>query len=100
VDAYNLASVETLLTFSAFDIERIEPPLRVRFSREGEEVILIGNRQKELTDKEIVLTDSVKILCVYVHGDVEETKVTGPTRDVLLVAMVFRGCLREKSRKV
>jgi DNA/RNA-binding domain of Phe-tRNA-synthetase-like protein len=62
VDAYNLASVETLLTFSAFDLERIEPPLRVRFSKEGEEVTLIGDRRKELTGKEIVLTDSAKIL--------------------------------------
>jgi DNA/RNA-binding domain of Phe-tRNA-synthetase-like protein len=86
VDAYNLASVKTLLTFSSFDLERIASPLSVRFSKDGEAVTLIGNRRKELTCKEIVLTDSAKILCVYVHGDVEETKVTDSTKDVLLVA--------------
>ena len=96
VDAYNLASVKTLLTFSAFDFARIEPPMRVRFSREGEEAILIGNRRKELTGKEIVLTDSAKILCVYVHGDVEETKVTDSTRDVLLVAYGIPGMSKEE----
>jgi len=85
VDAYNLASVETLLTFSAFDLARIAQPLSLRFSRVGEEVILIGKRKKKLTGKEIVLTDSAKILCVYVHGDVDETKVTDSTTDVLLV---------------
>jgi len=99
VDAYNLASVRTLLTFSAFDLERIEPPLRVRFSREGEEVILIGNRRKELTGKEIVLTDLAKILCVYVHGDVEETKVTGSTKDVLLVAYGIPGMSKEEIKE-
>jgi len=91
VDAYNLASVKTLLTFSAFDLVRIEPPLSVRFSREDEVVTLIGNRKTKLTCKEIVLTDSAKILCVYVHGDVDATKVTDSTKDVLLVAYGIPG---------
>ncbi|MDI6810206.1 MAG: phenylalanine--tRNA ligase beta subunit-related protein [archaeon] len=99
VDAYNLASVQTLLTFSAFEMARIAPPLSVRFSREGEEVILIGNRQKKLTGKELVLTDSAKILCVYVHGDVEETKVTDTTTDVLLVAYGIPGMSYEELRE-
>jgi len=99
VDAYNLASVETLLTFSAFDMKRIAPPLSVRFSRAGEEVVLIGNRRKELTGKEIVLTDSAKILCVYVHGDVDETKVTDSTTDVLLVTYGITGMSHEKLKE-
>ena len=99
VDAYNLASVKTLLTFSAFDMARIAPPLSVKFSREGEKVILIGDRKKKLTGKELVLTDSAKILCVYVHGDVEETKVTDATTDVLLVAYGIPGMSREELRE-
>jgi DNA/RNA-binding domain of Phe-tRNA-synthetase-like protein len=99
VDAYNLASVRTLLTFSAFDLERIEPPLSVRFSRAREEVTLIGDRRKELTGKEIVLTDSAKILCVYVHGDVEETKVTDSTKDALLVAYGIPGMSKEELKE-
>jgi len=91
VDAYNIASVKTLLTFSAFDRAKINPPLSVRFSREGEAVVLIGNRKKKLTGKELVLTDSAKVLCVYVHGDVDETKVTDATTDVLLVAYGILG---------
>jgi DNA/RNA-binding domain of Phe-tRNA-synthetase-like protein len=91
VDAYNLASVKTLLTFSAFDRAKINPPLSVRFSREDEAVVLIGNRTKKLTGKEFVLTDSAKVLCVYVHGDVDETKVTDATTDVLLVAYGIPG---------
>ncbi len=99
VDAYNLASVKTLLTFSAFDLERIAPPLSVRFSREGEAVTLIGNRRKELTGKEIVLGDSEKILCVYVHGDVEETKVTDATKNVLLVAYGIPGMSKDELKE-
>jgi DNA/RNA-binding domain of Phe-tRNA-synthetase-like protein len=99
VDAYNLASVKTLLTFSAFDLARIAPPLSVRFSRAGEEVVLIGQRRKKLTGKELVLTDSAKVLCVYVHGDVEETKVTAATTDVLLVAYGIPGISPDELKK-
>jgi len=99
VDAYNLASVKTLLTFSAFDMKRIAPPLSVRLSRAGEEVVLIGNRRKELTGKEIVLTDAAKILCVYVHGDVDETKVTDSTTDVLLVTYGIPGMSHEELKE-
>ncbi len=99
VDAYNLASVKTLLTFSAFDLVRIEPPLSVRFSREDEIVTLIGHRKKKLTGKEIVLTDSAKILCVYVHGDVDETKVTDSTKDVLLVAYGIPGMSKQELKE-
>jgi DNA/RNA-binding domain of Phe-tRNA-synthetase-like protein len=99
VDAYNLASVKTLLTFSAFDLERVAPPLSVRFSRAGEEVTLIGKRKKKLTGKEIVLTDSAKILCVYVHGDVDETKVTNSTTDLLLVTYGILGMSHEELKE-
>jgi DNA/RNA-binding domain of Phe-tRNA-synthetase-like protein len=98
VDAYNLASVKTLLTFSAFDLEQIDPPLLVRFSKEGEVVSLIGSRMKELTGRELVLTDSSKILCVYVHGDVDETKVTDSMEDLLLVAYGIPGLSKEEIR--
>jgi DNA/RNA-binding domain of Phe-tRNA-synthetase-like protein len=99
VDAYNLASVKTLLTFSAFDLARIDPPLSVRFSRAVEEVVLIGQRRKKLTGKELVLTDSAKVLCVYVHGDVDETKVTAATTDVFVVAYGIPGMPGEELKE-
>ncbi|MCW7079668.1 MAG: phenylalanine--tRNA ligase beta subunit-related protein [Candidatus Methanospirare jalkutatii] len=91
VDACNIASVKTLITFSAFDLERLSKEsgvlhLKVRFASEGEEVTLIGNRKRRLTGRELVLTDAEKVLCVYVHGDVEATKVREDTKNVLLVA--------------
>jgi len=86
VDAYNLASVKTLLTYSAFDAVKIEQPLRVRFAQQDEEVLLIGLRMKRLSGRELVLTDALRILCFYVHGDADATKVTDATRDILLVA--------------
>ena len=91
VDAYNLASVKTLLTFSVFDTATIEPPLCVRFAQQDDEVLLIGPRMKRLSGRELVLTDASRTLCVYVHGDADATKVTNATKDVLLIAYGIPG---------
>jgi len=95
VDAYNLASAETLITLSAYDLAIIQPPLEVRFSRKGEVVELIGRRKRTLSGRELVLADVNGILCVYVHGDVERSKVNEGTKDVLLVAYGAPGITRE-----
>jgi len=61
----------------------IEDAVRKKFEINVGFAEIRGVRQKEKESseisKEIVLTDSAKILCVYVHGDVEETKVTDST---------------------
>ncbi|MFX1598762.1 MAG: B3/4 domain-containing protein [Promethearchaeota archaeon] len=86
VDACNLASVETCLAFSAYDLDRLEPPLRVRFSRINETFVAIGKRiPQKLTGKEPVLTDEMQILGLYPHRDAENSKVTKSTKDILLV---------------
>lgn len=86
VDAYNIASVETLVTMSAYDLARVSPPLEIRFARRGEEAILIGGRVWRASGGELVLADRLGMLCVYVHGDAERSKVSGSTKEVLLVA--------------
>ncbi len=86
VDAYNLASVESLITLSAYDLSKINPPLKVRYADTNEEVLLIGGRRRILNGEEIVLADASGILCVYVHGDAERSKVRRSTRELLLVA--------------
>lgn len=86
VDAYNIASAETLVTMSAYNLARVGPPLEVRFAKRGERAMLIGGRIWRASGDELVLADRLGILCVYVHGDVERSKVSTSTREVLLVA--------------
>ncbi len=84
VDACNLASAETFVTLSVFDLDLVKPPLKV-CSLSGEEVRVLG-RGTVVLKGELVLADSEKVLCVYAYGDVEETKVTPKTRNVLIVS--------------
>lgn len=86
VDAYNLASMKTMIPISGFDEEKMNPPFNVRFAENGEEFTGIGvNKPKTLTSKMLVLADSKRVLCIYPHRDAEQTKITENTKNILLV---------------
>ncbi len=85
VDAYNLASMETLVSMGAYDDEKIDYPLTLRFAKPGEEFVGIGRGAEKLRGGELVLADSSKIINVYPYRDSEHTKVVEDTQEVLLV---------------
>jgi len=86
VDAYNLASLKTIIPLSGFDLDQISPPLVVRFSREDEEFHGIGmNKSVTLGEKMLVVADTKRIVCFYPHRDADETKITEKTKNVAIV---------------
>lgn len=86
VDAYNLASVKTMIPLSGFDLDQISPPLVVRFSREGEEFHGIGMSKPILvTNSMLVVADAKRIVCIYPHRDADATKITEKTKNVAII---------------
>jgi len=86
VDAYNLASLKTIIPLSGFDLEKVFPPLTVRFSNENDVFHGIGmDAPLKLKRKMLVLADQKKILCIYPYRDADETKISIKTRNVLIV---------------
>ncbi|HJX23100.1 MAG TPA: phenylalanine--tRNA ligase beta subunit-related protein [Candidatus Bathyarchaeia archaeon] len=85
VDAYNMASMETLIPMGAFDLDRIKPPIIMRYSRPGEKFVKIGGFEEELVGNELVLADAEKVINRYPHRDSDLTKVTFDTSNVLLI---------------
>ncbi len=86
VDAYNLASMRTMIPISGFDREKLSPPFNIRFAKDGEEFTGIGmNTPITLTSKMLVLADSKHVLCIYPHRDAERTKITEKTKNILIV---------------
>lgn len=86
VDAYNLASMRMNVAIGAFDLEKINALLVLRFS-EGEEFLGIGMKEPiKLKGGEIVLSDSDSIVAVYPYRDSEHTKVTLGTERVLIIS--------------
>ena len=86
VDAYNLASMQTIIPVSGFDRDCLNPPFHVRFAENGEAFIGIGmSKPMILTDKMLVLADQKQVLSIYPYRDSDNTKITLHTRNVLVV---------------
>jgi DNA/RNA-binding domain of Phe-tRNA-synthetase-like protein len=87
VDAYNLASMESGIALAAFDIDRLEGGLLLRYAEEGESFTGIGmKKEKILKGGEIVIEDGRKLIAIYPYRDADNTRITCGTTNVLLVA--------------
>ncbi|MDD4898179.1 MAG: phenylalanine--tRNA ligase beta subunit-related protein [Methanocellales archaeon] len=87
VDAYNLSSIETGIALAAFDESLIDGNLTMRFAEPGEMFTGIGmDEPMRLRGKEVVLSDSEKLVAIYPYRDADSTKVTDETRDVILLS--------------
>jgi len=86
VDAYNLASMKTIIPVSGFDLDRLAPPFEVRFAKDGETFTGIGMETPiPLTSRTLILVDEKQILCVYPYRDSNYTKITTKTQNVAIV---------------
>lgn len=88
VDAYNLAVISTGIGLGGFDFSKIVEPVSLRLSEEGEEVFLLGDDEKSLTQiGELVYADNEKVLTIDLnYRDINETKITEKTKDIILFA--------------
>lgn len=86
VDAYNLASIRTCISVGAFDADKLRGGLVLRAARKGEEFTGIGmEKPMVLVGNEVVVSDEEKLIAIYPYRDADDTKVTGATRNVLLL---------------
>lgn len=86
VDAYNLASLETIIPLSGFDQDLIFPPLEIRFSNEKDKFEGIGmDKPAKLMEKVLLVADKKQILCIYPYRDAHATRITEKTRNALII---------------
>ncbi|MEM4703841.1 MAG: phenylalanine--tRNA ligase beta subunit-related protein [Candidatus Bathyarchaeia archaeon] len=99
VDAYNLASLKTIVPISGFDKDKIRPPLQVRFALNDSFSGIGMSKPVLLEEKMLVMADANQVLCVYPYRDADATKITETTRNVLIagygVPEVAESILRE-----
>jgi DNA/RNA-binding domain of Phe-tRNA-synthetase-like protein len=100
VDAYNLASMKTIIPISGLDKDRLNLPFQVRFADDDEAFTGIGMSEPMiLTDKMLVLADEKQVLCIYPHRDSDYTKITENTRNVLIVGYGAPKITREQLKE-
>jgi DNA/RNA-binding domain of Phe-tRNA-synthetase-like protein len=87
VDAYNLASMTTCIALAAFDTDKLEGQLAMRFAIEGEEFLGIGMDKPLITaGGEIVMTDEARLVAVYPHRDADYSRITLQTKNLTLIS--------------
>ncbi len=87
VDAYNLASALSGVPIAAFDADKLDDSLAMRFAAEGETFRGIGMKETiALKPNQVILTDSKKIIAIYPYRDSDDTKVTMDTKNIHIVS--------------
>jgi len=100
VDAYNIASFETLIALAAFDGDRVVGEPYMREAEAGEEFLGIGmGRPRILKGGEPVIADDEKLLALYPYRDADSSKVTLQTTEILLLVCGVPGIDFETLRK-
>jgi DNA/RNA-binding domain of Phe-tRNA-synthetase-like protein len=96
VDAYNLASIKTEIALAAFDADKLEGDLLMRFAEKGEEFLGIGmEKPMVLQGGEIVISDGEKLVAIYPYRDADDTKITEKTKNVMLLVCGVPGIEEE-----
>lgn len=88
VDAYNLVSVTHVVPAGAFDLDRVDGDIAVRFAAPGDAFTPLGEpgTVEEPHDGEVVYADASGVLTRHWnHRDADRTKVTPASRRVLIV---------------
>ncbi|MBC7114489.1 MAG: hypothetical protein PWR13_611 [Archaeoglobi archaeon] len=86
VDTYNLVSAVSKIPIAGFDMDEIEGELLIRFSKPGERFLGISmEKERELSGKEIVISDSRNVIAIYPYRDSELTKIRDETENVLFI---------------
>lgn len=88
VDAYNLAVIETGVSLGGFNADKIAFPVTLRLTKEGEEMLLLGDSESTRTEAgEIAYSDAEKLLTLDLnYRDINETKITESTKNIILYA--------------
>lgn len=97
VDAYNLASMETIIPVSGFDQDLLNGPFQVRFAEPSESFTGIGIRKPMILDeKMLVLADMKQILCIYPYRDSDFTKINMQTQNAMIIGYGAPGITEEQ----
>ncbi len=100
VDAYNIASLETLIALAAFDGRRVVGEPYMREAEPGEEFLGIGmERPRVLKGGEPVIADDEKLLALYPYRDADSSKITLKTVEILLLVCGVPGIEAETLHK-
>lgn len=85
VDIYNVTALTSCLSLGVHDLSKLKGSIQFRISSGGETFYPIGGGEKTTASGDYVYADSETLLAWLDARDSERVKVTGQTRDILIV---------------
>ncbi len=98
VDAYNLAVIETAVGLGGFDLSKLDFPVTLKFTKAGEQMNLLGDDAPTKVEAgEIAYADAGKLITLDLnYRDINTTKITEETKDIILYADGAPGLSQEE----
>ncbi len=86
VDAYNLVVIKNRVSVGAFDLDQIKFPTELRFTKKGEEILLLGDEEPtQYKESEVAYFDQVGGYNVdFNYRDAQRTAVQMETRNLYI----------------
>jgi phenylalanyl-tRNA synthetase beta chain len=101
VDITNYVMLELGQPLHAFDADKLQGDIRVRYGRDGEEFLALDTRTYRLTPQQVVIADGQRALAIGGVMGGEESGVTEATRNILLESAHFEPAnIRRTSRSL
>ncbi len=101
VDISNYVMLEFGQPLHFFDKDKLGDNVLVRMASEGEEITTLDGKERVLTDKDIVITDGNKPVCIAGVMGGENTEVDENTTNILIESAIFNSyCIRNTAGKL
>lgn len=91
VDVNFAAELDTFILTAAHDADRLEPPLMMDVSCEGETFTQLSGKTRSLKGGDMVMRDARGAVCTILFGQDRRTAISQQTRNALYVAYAPRG---------
>lgn len=91
VDSYFMAEVETLILTAGHDAKKLNGPLLIDVSHEGDVIRQMNGGNKPIRAGDMVMRDAESICCSIIYGQDAHSLISADTSHILYVAYVPSG---------
>ncbi len=95
VDANFVAEVETLVLTAGHDVDRLQEPVRIDVSREGDRITQMNGTTRAIRPGDMIMRDAGGISCSILYGQDNRSPISPRTSRVLYVCYAPEGVLAE-----
>jgi len=95
VDANFIAEVETFILTAGHDVAKLQKPILIDVSREGDTIAQMNGERKPIRAGDMIMKDADGVSCSIIYGQDNRSYISPETSHVLYVAYASAGVLPE-----